>query len=58
MWISRKFTDLLYTFLKQFSTVVITGARQVGKTSILKENFKEFNYVSFDELIILVILDT
>jgi predicted AAA+ superfamily ATPase len=35
---------------KQFPAIVVTGARQVGKTTLLRELFPTLNYVSLDSL--------
>lgn len=49
MWINRNYINLIASYLKQFPAVVITGARQVGKTSLLQHNFPNYSYVSFDD---------
>ena len=35
--------------LKNFPVIVITGARQVGKSTFLKNEFKDFKYINFDD---------
>ncbi|MGC8555366.1 MAG: ATP-binding protein [Candidatus Acidulodesulfobacterium sp.] len=35
--------------LKSFPVIVITGARQVGKSTFLKNEFKDFKYINFDD---------
>ena len=37
---------------KMFKTILITGARQVGKTTILKNMKKDINYITLDDLIL------
>lgn len=49
MWIKRDAEDLIREMGKQFPVVFITGARQVGKTSILKHLFPDFSYVTLDD---------
>jgi uncharacterized protein len=49
MWIERNYTRTIQSLLKQYPVVLITGARQIGKTSILKQNFSNYSYVSFDD---------
>lgn len=49
MWIDRNYTKTIKNLLKQYPAVLITGARQIGKTSILKENFSNYSYISFDD---------
>ncbi|GAB4334298.1 MAG: ATP-binding protein [Desulfobulbaceae bacterium] len=48
MWIDRKYTSTLQRLAGQFPAVVLTGARQVGKTSLVRNTFPEYNYVSLD----------
>ena len=35
---------------KNFSAVLVTGARQVGKTTMLKKIHPDINYVTLDDL--------
>ncbi|MBN1770632.1 MAG: ATP-binding protein [Deltaproteobacteria bacterium] len=49
MWIERDWADALTTFARRFPAVLVTGPRQVGKTSLLRRCFPDANYVSFDE---------
>ena len=35
--------------IKSFPVTVITGARQVGKSTFLKNEFKDFKYINFDD---------
>lgn len=48
MWIERKYEPTLKRLSEQFPAVVLTGARQVGKTSLVRKAFPHFNYVSLD----------
>jgi predicted AAA+ superfamily ATPase len=48
MWIKRKYESTLKALAAQFPAVVVTGARQVGKTSLVRRVFADFNYVSLD----------
>lgn len=48
MWISRKYESILRELLSQFPAVVLTGARQVGKTSLVRHLFPEAEYISLD----------
>ena len=34
--------------MKEYPAVIMTGARQTGKTSLLKHIFPDYNYVSLD----------
>ena len=48
MWIKRKYETTLKKLVAQFPAVVLTGARQVGKTSLVRKVFPAFDYVSLD----------
>ncbi|WP_420265676.1 ATP-binding protein [Candidatus Magnetominusculus dajiuhuensis] len=49
MWIKRDAEDLIRGLGNQFPVVFVTGARQVGKTSILTHLFPDFAYVTLDD---------
>ncbi len=49
MWITRNAEKLIKEYKKQFSVIIITGARQVGKTSILLHLFPKASYVTLDD---------
>ena len=48
MWITRKYEATLQDFATQFPAIVLTGPRQVGKTSTLLRVFPSYDYVSLD----------
>ena len=48
MWITRKYENTLKSLFAQFPAVVVTGARQVGKTALVRHVFPETGYVSLD----------
>ena len=48
MWIVRKYEKTLGNLSRQFPAVVLTGARQVGKTSLVRRVFPDHAYVSLD----------
>lgn len=48
MWIERNITSVLKQAAEQFPVVVLTGARQAGKTSLIRHLFPKANYVTFD----------
>jgi len=48
MWIERTLRSELETCFRQFPVVVLTGPRQVGKTSLLDKTFPRMTYVSLD----------
>ncbi len=47
-YIPRIISDRLVNMLKHFPSVVIIGARQVGKSTLIKTLFPEYSYVLFD----------
>lgn len=49
MWINREAESLIRKMGRQFPVVFVTGARQVGKTSILTHLFPETSYVTLDD---------
>jgi hypothetical protein len=49
MWIKRDAEGLVRELGKQFPVVFVTGARQVGKTSILTRLFPDFSYITLDD---------
>lgn len=48
MWIPRNIAPVLQRAVDQFPVVVLTGARQSGKTSLVRQLFPDFSYVTFD----------
>ena len=48
MWIERNISTVLKRAFAQFPAIVLTGARQTGKTSLVKRLFPSAEYVSFD----------
>lgn len=48
MWIKRNISDTILRAFEQFPVIVVTGARQVGKTSLVRHLFPNADYVSFD----------
>lgn len=48
MWIKRDYKNILLKAAKTFPAVLLTGPRQVGKTSILRKIFPDYGYVTLD----------
>jgi len=48
MWIERSISRTLTKAVAQFPAVVLTGARQAGKTSLVRHLFPDMGYVSLD----------
>jgi uncharacterized protein len=47
-YIPRLLAPKLRSSVKSFPVVVLTGARQIGKTTLLKNQFPKYNYVTLD----------
>lgn len=52
MYINRAMEDVIKKTEKGFKAVLITGARQVGKSTLLKHIYKGRKYISFDDPVI------
>lgn len=49
MYIQREIEVTIHEMLKQFKVVLVTGARQVGKTTVLKNSLEDsFSYVTLE----------
>ena len=48
MWIDRLASKQLRQLASAFPAVLVTGARQTGKTSLVRRQFPEYSYVSLD----------
>ncbi len=48
MWIHRRISDRLKQLAAAFPALILTGARQTGKTSLLRRLFPDYHYVSLD----------
>jgi len=48
MWIPRKYDNTLKALFAQFPAVAVTGARQVGKTALVRHAFPDVAYISLD----------
>ena len=48
MWIEREISRKIIDLSRSFPAVILTGARQTGKTSLLRRLFPEHRYVSLD----------
>ncbi len=54
-WLYRKrwITRQIRSAVRNFPVVVITGARQVGKSTLLQKEFPSFKYLSLDDFSII-----
>ncbi len=48
--IYRELTEQIVVLSKKFPVVTLTGPRQSGKTTLLREYFRDHTYVNFEEL--------
>ena len=53
MYYKRHIESTIKKAAGMFSAVLVTGARQVGKTSVLKESTKGLSYVTLDDQLVL-----
>ncbi|MBN6070862.1 ATP-binding protein [Aggregatibacter actinomycetemcomitans] len=53
MYLYRQIQPLVNRLLKQFPAVLVTGARQVGKSTLLKHIAKDYAYLTFDDPLLL-----
>lgn len=54
MYIKRHAEETIVEMSKMFKVLLITGSRQVGKTTMLKNIFKNYKYVSLDDALLQV----
>ena len=48
-YIERAITPILKKRVQESKCTLITGARQVGKSTLVKNEFKAYNRVNFDD---------
>ena len=48
-YITRRITPKIREIVEQFPVTVLTGARQVGKSTLLKHAFPDFSYLTLDD---------
>ena len=50
MYIERNITEYLKNTVKSSLVTLVTGSRQVGKSTLIRHSFPEYNYVTFDNI--------
>ena len=50
MYIKRQIEKEIKSSFKSYKVVLLTGPRQSGKTRVLREIFKNFKYINFDDV--------
>jgi predicted AAA+ superfamily ATPase len=50
MYIKRLLTPFIKKLLQQFPAILLSGARQSGKSTLLRKNFPNYTYVTLDDL--------
>lgn len=53
MYIKRAIEDVMEKTNKGFKAVLVTGARQVGKSTLLKHLYDRYKYITFDDPVLL-----
>ena len=53
MYIKRHIESVITECLQQFPVLLVTGPRQVGKTTLLQHVCNNFEYVTFDDPLVL-----
>ena len=53
MFIKRSITDVLLRRAKNSKCLLLTGPRQVGKSTLLKKNYPDVKYYTFDDKVLL-----
>ena len=53
MYIKRAIEDVIEKTNKGFKAVLVTGARQVGKSTLLKHLYNGHRYITFDDPVLL-----
>ena len=55
MYVAREMQDTVLSYLNQFKVVLVTGPRQVGKTTMLRHMLRDrYAYVTLDDIDLLV----
>jgi uncharacterized protein len=58
MYFHRKLEKILQVALQQFPVVLVTGARQAGKSTLLRHILKKHHYITFDDILMRNLAET
>jgi len=50
IYIKRQLENIVEDFIKKYPIIAITGPRQSGKTTLIKNCFKKYKYISLEDL--------
>ena len=50
VYVGRKLSEYCHKLAKQFAVILVTGARQAGKSTLLRNIFPNHQYLSLDDL--------
>ena len=50
MYIRRHVEEIINKLFQAYPVIIITGPRQVGKSTLLKKYFSDINYITMDDL--------
>ena len=58
MYLHRSIESVLVKAINQTKVVLVTGARQTGKTTVIRNVFSDFNYITLDDENMLILAKT
>ena len=58
MYLHRSIESVLVKAINQTKVVLVTGARQTGKTTVIRKVFSDFNYITLDDENMLILAKT
>ena len=58
MYLHRSIESVLVKAINQTKVVLVTGARQAGKTTVIQNTFSDYNYITLDDENMLILAKT
>ena len=58
MYLHRSIESVLVKAINQTKVVLVTGARQTGKTTVIQNTFSDYNYITLDDENMLILAKT